>query len=251
MHRRVTSPTSNGRRARNALLLAVAFVLGGCVTNGDFGRVRPMLVKDDIHDWVGRDAVKAVGGIPSEYPLTDDERLLRDYAFQLIEPPYDRNRWDSVWREWGLGQRPPFIPFDRAFYWGKIADRYRRSEASAYAQVNTDARNDVERIQPFFAVAERVADMDAKRAISLSHVGPITEPEAANAIRRNNENGAIIGWVCRSLNERASSYRFALGRLVITVPSPSAAEVDRSLQYLQTTINEYCRAKSKVAVYKD
>jgi hypothetical protein len=236
-----------------ASFLAGALVLGGCVTNGDFGRVRPMLVKDDIHDWVGRDAVKAVGGVPSEFPLTDDERVLRDLAFALIEPPYDRNRWDSVWREWGLGQRPPYVPYDRTAYWVRLGDKFRRSEASAYAQVNTDARNDVERIQPFFAVAVRVADMDSKRTLSLGHVAALSEPEARNAIRRNNENAAIVGWVCRSLAERASSYRFALGRLVITVPSASAAEVDRSLSYLQTTINEYCRpgARSRVAVVKD
>jgi hypothetical protein len=218
-------------------------LLGGCVTNGDFGRVRPELVNDGIHDWVGRDAVGSVGLPASEYPLTEDERALRDLAYPLIEPPYDRNRWDSVWREYGLGHRPPLAgaPVDRATYWSKLSATYRRSEASAYAQIVTDARNDVVRIEPFFALAGRVIDMDRKRTSSLAHVSGLTAPEQANAFARNNENGAIVAWVCRSLNARASAYRFALERLVIAAPSPAAAEAERAYTLLAMRIGQYCR----------
>jgi hypothetical protein len=70
-------------------------ILIGC-SNGDFGRVRSSLVTDGIHNWVGRHAARGVGAPISQFPLTDDEILLRDYAYQLIEPPYDRQRWYSV-----------------------------------------------------------------------------------------------------------------------------------------------------------
>jgi hypothetical protein len=54
-------------------VLALSGVLAGCA-NGDFDRVRPLLVRDEIHDWVGRKAVE-VRGIPSsEFRITDDER---------------------------------------------------------------------------------------------------------------------------------------------------------------------------------
>src|SRR5262249_10953804 len=76
---------------RHGAILAGALLLCGCAT-GDFGRVRPDWVYDDIHDWVGRDAVASVGLPASVYPLTDDERALRDLAFPLIDPPYNRNR---------------------------------------------------------------------------------------------------------------------------------------------------------------
>ena len=46
---------------------------------------------------------------------------------------------------------------------------------------------------------------------------------AVNARRRNDENALVIAWVCRSLAERVTSYRFALERLVIGLPSPDAA----------------------------
>ncbi len=47
----------HGRRPTSfAVLFAAAFLAGGCVLNGDFGRIRPELVGDNMHDWVGRDA---------------------------------------------------------------------------------------------------------------------------------------------------------------------------------------------------
>ena len=93
----MTTQRPNTRHRRRALRLygdasLCLFILIGC-PNGDFGRVRPSLVTDGIHDWVGRDAARQVGEPASLFPLTDDERLLRDYGYQLIEPAYDRQRW--------------------------------------------------------------------------------------------------------------------------------------------------------------
>jgi hypothetical protein len=224
-------------------ILAGALLLCGCATNGDFGRVRPEWVYDDIHNWVGRDAVASVGLPASVYPLTDDERALRDFAFPLIDPPYNRNRWDSVLREYGLTHRPApeGSPVDRTAYWRKWILADRRSEASAYAQIFTDTRNDVVRIEPFFALAGRVSDIDNRRARSLVHVSGLTAAEEANALARNNENIAVIAWVCRSLDARAAAYRYALERLVIAAPSTAAGEAERSLAMLQMRIAQYCR----------
>jgi len=80
--------------------LAGATLLGGCALNGAFGRVRTDLVTDDMHAWVGREAVGSIGGRPSEFLLTDNEQRLRDLAYPLIQPPYDRNRWNSVLAEY-------------------------------------------------------------------------------------------------------------------------------------------------------
>jgi hypothetical protein len=225
-----------------ALALAGA-LLGGCALNGDFGRVRPELVYDDMHDWVGRDAVRNIGGQPSEFRLTDNERRLRDLGFALIQPSYDRNRWESVFAEYGLDAARLDGPFDLSAYWAHLNVVYRRSEASSYAQIVTDARNDVTRMEPFFATAARVVDMDRRRAESLKFVAGssgLSAAEADSARSRINENTAIIDWVCRSVRERADSYRFALERLIVSVPSSGAAEVDRSLRLLQSRIDGYC-----------
>lgn len=226
-----------------AALLAGAMLLGGCALNGDFGRVRPELVTDDMHAWVGREAVGSIGGQPSQFRLTDDERRLRDLAFALIQPAYDRNRWDSVLAEYGLEGPRVGAPFDRTAYWTHLDVAHRRSEVSSYAQIVTDARNDVVRIEPFFEVAARVLDLDRRRADSLRYVAAssgLSEAEANNALSRNNENTATVEWVCRSLKERAISYRYALERLVISTPSTNAVEAERSLTLLQTRTGGYC-----------
>jgi len=248
---------SRGRRRRAlscSVLLAGALGLGGCALNGDFDRVRPSLVTDDMHAWVGRDAVASIGLPPSDFRLTDDEQKLRDLAYAMIAAPYDRARWDSVFREYRLGRPAPREPvrIDRTAYWSALAEYYRRSEASAYAQLITDARNDVVRIEPFFAIAARVADMDRKRAKSLAVVSSLTLPEHDNALFRNNENTAIVAGVCRALAERADAYGYAFERLVIVTPSPTAVEAERALAMLRSRIGVYCQnGAGAVLVAKD
>lgn len=255
----LTAPPVEGGRSRRSGrwigVAAAATLLGGCALNGDFGRVRPELVGDDIHAWVGREAIASTGVPASEFPLTDDERLLRDLAYGLIEPPYNRNQWDSVWREYGFGRLPSLAtaPFDRAIYWLKIKTWFPRSEVAAYARLSTDARNDVVRIEQFAPVAQRVLDMDRRRALSMAQVGGLTPGEGGNALARNAENAGILAWVCTALSERIIAYRYALERLVIAVPAPAAADADRSIVYLQGRVRQCCApaARPAVVVAKD
>jgi len=146
-----------------------------------------------------------------------------------------------VLREYGFYNDPlkPH-PFNRTEYLEKLHHVYRRSEASAYAQIVTDARNDVDRLQPFFAVAARVTDMDRRRKQALVHVSNLDPREHGNAIARNKENAAVIAWVCVALKERIMSYRYALERLVIAVPAASAADADSAIALLKTRRDEYC-----------
>ena len=129
--------------------------------------MRPLLAADNTHDWVGPAAAARGGSVPSTFELTDDERQLRDLAFPLIEPPYDRQKWDSVLREYGvLGkyQAAPSIapPMPR-----KLLVAQYRSPASRYAQLTDDIRNDITRAPDFFETASRVIDVDDKRRKSL------------------------------------------------------------------------------------
>jgi hypothetical protein len=105
----------------------------------------------------------------------------------------------------------------------------------------------------FFNVAGRVADMDRKRIKAMARVSFTTVPEQANAVFRNNENTAIVDWVCVSLHARADAYRFAVERLAVWVPSPRAADVDRALSLLQGRIAQFCTApaSSGAVVAKD
>jgi hypothetical protein len=233
---------------RRRSTIAVCIPLIGCL-NGDFGRVRPSLVTDDMHAWIGARANVAAGELPSEFPLTDDERLLRDLAYPLIAPPYDRARWFSVLEHYGVnGWSPDWSP-EIPDYTAALMWEWRRSPASLYARLKDDIRNDAERIGPFEEVARRVSDMDSKRRKSLAYVTGLTPYEADNALRRVEENRLTVLWVHKCLMERVAAYRFAMERIVISTPSIAAVEVERSLTLLKTRLAQYrIIAPSAVAV---
>jgi hypothetical protein len=215
-------------------------LLTGCA-NGDFGRIRPSLVSDDMHSWIGKEAVGSIGVPPSRYGLTDDERELRDLAYPLIEPPFERHRWYSILGEYGVTHvfRRGWWGFERTGYSRVLMGRDYRSPAARYARLIEDVRNDIVRIDPFFTTARRVLDMDVKREQSLAYIPDLTQEEAANATSRVAENRLVVGWVYRSLTERAAAFRYALERLVIAYPSPMAVEAERVVNQLRIRIDGY------------
>src|SRR4029077_17591221 len=111
-----------------------------------------------------------------------------------------------------------------------------RSQNARYAKLVEDIRNDVVRVDPFFAVAPFVIDMDKKREQSLARFAASNKDSKVDARIRIVENVAVIRWVQNSMHARISSYQFALGRLVVEAPSPMAAEAERSLTLLQSRV---------------
>jgi hypothetical protein len=114
-----------------------------------------------------------------------------------------------------------------------------RSQSARYNKLIEDIRNDVVRVDPFFAAARFVADMDVKREKSLAHVSRVSAEERSNTLQRMAENRNIVRWVQGSLQERTASYKIALERLVIAAPLPVAAEAERALTLLEQSINRY------------
>lgn len=222
---------------RRPLLAFAALVsLAGCGMQGDFGELNRTLVRDDIHDWVGRDDIAGKPISPSNFQMTDDERQLRDLAFPLIEPPYQRQNFDQVGREYGLIRSKTT---DRTAYYTHLMKVNDRSPSARYAQLAEDIRNDSTRMPQFFETASRVLDMDQKRRKSLAYVTGLGDIERKDTLNRIRENARVIGEVRASLSGRAASYRFALERLVISAPSPQAVDTERTLNQMQAEIARY------------
>jgi hypothetical protein len=209
-----------------ALLISMA--LGGC-SGGDFGRTRQDFLNDDMHRWIGGEATSSVGLRPSQFQLTDNERLLRDLAYPLIEPPHSRPAWKSVFGDYQPLPSPwrQNAVFDRTAYGRMLLDEPHRSHSSRYAQLMEDVRDDITRFEPFFADAVRVLELDKKRNASLALVSELSPREGADAVARMQENTLIVQWVQQCLERRISSYRWALERLVIHAPDNMAADADR------------------------
>jgi len=219
-------------------ILAASACLSGCGVNADFGRVRPTLYNDDVHAWMGPVTTREQGEPVWRHGLTDEERRLRDLAYPLIDPPYDRNKWYSFLGELGLGSRTWPYP-DRNDYASRLFTTPYRSQTARYNRLIEDIRNDVVRLDPFFQTAHYVEDMDEKRGKALGYVSNLTLEENNNTKFRMAENRNVIAWVRGSLDERVASYKIALERMVIAAPSPIAVEVERQLTLLQQRISQY------------
>jgi hypothetical protein len=208
--------------------LLISMTLGGC-SGGDFGRTRQDFLNDDMHRWIGGEATSSVGLRPSQFQLTDNERLLRDLAYPLIEPPHSRPAWKSVFGDYQPLPSPwrQNAVFDRTAYGRMLLDEPHRSHSSRYAQLMEDVRDDITRFEPFFADAVRVLELDKKRNASLALVSGLSPREGADAVARMQENTMIVQWVQQCLERRISSYRWALERLVIHAPDSMAADADR------------------------
>lgn len=211
----------------------------GCL-NTDLGRVRPTLRSDDIHRWMGPAVTERYGEAESAFPLTDEERTLRDLAYPLIEPPYERQRWYSVLNEYGLSGMflGSWWYYDQSAYAAHLFSAPARSTETYYERLLSDIRNDNVRIGPFARVARVVSDMDARRDKSLRYVSNLNPREHGNAVARMTENALIARWVHQALMERTYAYNFALEKLVIVAPSPKAAEVERQLNHMRALITE-------------
>ncbi|HEV7634869.1 MAG TPA: hypothetical protein VGO54_05475 [Bradyrhizobium sp.] len=209
-------------------LLLIGVTVAGC-SGGDFGRSREDFRNDDMHRWIGGEATSSVGLRASQFQLADNERLLRDLAYPLIEPPHSRPAWKTVFGDYKPLASPwrQEVLFDRTAYGRILIDEPHRSHASRYAQLMEDVRNDITRFEPFFAAAVRVIELDRKRNAGLAHISELSPRERADAVARMQENSLIVQWVQQCLERRISSYRWALERLVLQAPDSMAAEADR------------------------
>ena len=217
------------RRAAPAVALGLSSALLGACSGGDFGRTRADMRNDDMHKWIGAEATASVGVKPSQFQLTDNERQLRDLAYPLIEPPHSRPAWKAVFGDYQPSASPwrQKVAFDRTAYCRALIDEPHRSHASRYAQLIDDVRDDITRFEPFFASAIRVIDLDRKRDASMHYMTELSPREKADAVARMQENSLIVQWVQICLEQRVSSYRWALERLVLQAPDSIAAEADR------------------------
>jgi hypothetical protein len=232
-------PPRAGRLIRLTQAAALPLLLGACTSIGDFGRLERPFVTDDIHAWVGAEAAAHAGAPISLDKLTDDERALRDLAFPLIEPPYDRQRWDAIVYEYGQQQelRRALWSLDPAAYYLRLQAADYRSTAGRYSRLIDDIRNDSVRIGPFFDVAHRVVELDRRRQLGMDYLADVGAPARINALARVGENSLTIAWVQHSLEQRCAAYRYALDHLAVAEPENVAAQADVALAQLQQQLS--------------
>lgn len=206
--------------------------LAGCgAPTGDFGRLDRGVYADAMTATIGPVSPLVLGhGAP--FPYTDEEREMRNLAWDLVRPP-DREvpggslsglRW---WRALPDGWYAGYPAAYAAALWALPVD----SHETRYERLLLQVRADAQRLPAFRDAASRVGKADGARLSALDAVAVPAEGRAT-ARGRVEENRAVVAAVCRALGQRIRGYRYALGRLMVETPSTRSVATDAAIDAL-------------------
>lgn len=214
--------------------VAMLLALGACAQEGDFGRPAPS-AWNSLVATTGTLAADLRHEPASSFPLTDDERVLRDRAWRFLMPSAGRDAFTDVLANLTRTRvLPPTWRFaDEAAYHDTLLSEPFRSPVSRYRRLGEDVTADGRLIPPFVATAQRVKEADALRLRSLPYVRTLADDDVRDAAMRVAENRCLIAWVRLETDVRIARYRFALEHLLVEVPTTEAVAAERSIGFLE------------------
>lgn len=238
--------------------LASALALSGCIsTTGDFGRPQQGFTNDVLLPFTGTVSAKLRGEPASFYALTEDEKELRNRAWNFLMPENDAPR--GTWMQDNLAFHKVLPPrahdvtlYHRTImggpqFGGPGADSPTlrrvfqpggdfRSLVSRYNRVRDSIATDHALIPYFKLVANQVRQADHTRRQTLDHVGNLTEEQRNEALARICENAIIIARVNWGFYDKADQYRYSLEHLMVEGPEREAIPAERTLMAFEKDI---------------
>lgn len=236
--RMMCAPATGGRPGRAGPIrfapLLLCTLLAGCAQQGDLGRPKAS-AWNSLVETTGTLAARERSEPASPFPLTDDERTLRDRAWRFLMPAAGSDAFTDILANLTRTRvlPPNWRPDDVAAYHDTLLGEAFRSPVSRYHRLSEDIGADARLIPPFAATAARVKEADALRLRSLPFVRTLDDLDVRHAAMRVAENRCLIAWVRLETGLRAGRYRYALQHLVVEAPSREAVLVERTLGALE------------------
>jgi hypothetical protein len=237
-------------------VFALPLLLCGCVTEpvGDFERKDASVFHDTILAGAGKFAAAQRGEPVSSYPLTDEEKELRDVAWDLVRPPHGGASWHADFDftlQWSRLTPKEWYEIDANDFYVLLRNSGVVSHETYYELLINQARSDASRIPVFRDVAARVGKADGARRAAISALAA-NEAMRLEGEARIAENRHLVNWVEESMQYRIHAYRTALGRLMVEVPSTKAVEAEAAIDALQWEMQgSMHNASGKHLVLKD
>lgn len=245
-----------------AVLLA-GLPLTGCIHDtGDFGRPKSGFTQDVLMPFTGTVSARLRGEPSSFYAYTEDEKELRNRAWNFLMPEVDAPK--GTWQQ-GHGAFHRILPqrtHDVTLYhrtimggpqfgtWVGDSPIVRRvvnpggafsSLVSRYNRVRDSITADHALVPYFKLTASQVTQADHVRARSLGHIGNLTEEQRSEALARICENALIIARVNWSFFDRAAQYRYSLEHLLVEGPEREAIPAERTLMAFEQDIGRFTK----------
>lgn len=213
---------------------------------GDFGRVKPGVVNDDLLpalDYIG----KVLGNRPhSTFALTAAEDEMQDRVWRfLVAPPAEGFVFQygtEITRAQSDGRATPGT--ERYYRWLQKAGF--ASVVGRYNAVANHAGADLALLPAVFAAICAVKETDRQRQVAAD--GLTLDADTLKQQRgRAAENAAYVLRFQQALRFRYASYSYALDHLLVEVPDRSAQGVDAALSGLAGWVEradgeEFCGA---------
>ena len=219
---------------------------------GDFGRLEPGVVNDDLLPLVDPNR-KGTNGKPlAGMNVTDEEIEMRDRVWRFLAAPQVK--------DWAWAYTAEIRPAKAGGGTKKQIGKYYRWLSaqrydSSHARFNTIAEHaglDIDTLPATFASICTVIEVDRQRGVAVAEIDGIDKKLLAKVDKRDRDNGLFISRFILALNFRYNSYQYALDHLLVETPSREAVDVDTALHELSRWVyranaHDFCAEKAVVA----
>jgi hypothetical protein len=199
---------------------------------GDFGRLEPGVVNDELIPLVDKNR-RGMNGKPLDgFNLTDEEVEMRDRVWRFLVAPHAK---DWAWpysaeirqaKAGGLTEKQV-----GKYYRWLTSQRYASSRVR-FNTITDHVRADIGTLPATFRSVCAVLEVDRQRAVSVAEIDYLEPEMAARQRKRDRENGAFIERFVLALGFRYDSYQYALDHFLVETPHREAVAVDTALSEL-------------------
>ncbi len=217
---------------RFILLIVIFGLISACTRpTGDFGRVQPNFIHDDILPAAGKLRAKADGEPVSNLNLTDEEGEMHNRVWRFLAAPHAKDWFYDIAVEW---QRTRLIAatdseFSIERYYNFLRSERYSSSRVRYFKLANDIDADLNTAPSVFKTICAALEIDRRRAIAVNSLNSAGALERNAVNQRQAENAIFIDWFVRAIRFRYDSYSLALERLLIETPHEGARDIDRRL----------------------
>ncbi len=199
---------------------------------GDFGRLKPGVVNDEIVPLFDRNR-RGTNGRPLDgFNLTDEEVEMRDRVWRFLVAPHAK---DWAW-PYSAEIRPARAGGQQPEHFGKYyrwltSQRYASSRVR-YNTIADHVQADIGTLPATFRSICAVIEVDRQRAVAVAEIDYLEPEMVARQQKRDRENGAFIDRFVLALGFRHDSYQYALDHFLVETPHQEALKVDAALTEL-------------------
>ena len=218
------------------LLLAVLCALAGTMAAearqlGDFGRVAPGVLNDDLIPAFER-VFRGTGRTPSAFNMTDEEDEMRDRIWRFLVAPHASG--------WAIEYSVEVKPAAAGVPQGRYDDRYYRwlsgaRYASSHVRFNTmtdHAGADIGTLPGVFDSICVVRAIDRQRLVAFEALPQRNARTWRDLEARRLENDIAIERFVVALAYRYDAYSYALDHLLVETPHVESVTTDARLRQL-------------------